>query len=70
MVPSLGGYGGVSRESAPRASSGQISLPREADDVWSWFQTAETTSQAAVPTEPEEAETLLGLMGSRGVGDN
>ena len=69
MVPSLGGYGGVARESAPRASSGQISLPREGEDVWSWFQAAETTSQAALPTEPEAAQTLLGPMGIQGLGE-
>ena len=27
--------------------------------MWSWFQAAETTSQAAVPTEPEAAQSLL-----------
>ena len=66
----VAGYGGVARANAPRASSGQISLPREAEDVWSWFQTAETTSQAAVPTEPEAAQTLHGPMGSLGLGEN
>ena len=38
--------------------------------MWSWFQAAETTSQAAVPTEPEAAQTLLGPMGSLGQGEN
>ena len=38
-------------------------------DVWSWFQAAEITSQAAVPTEPEAAQTLLGLMGRMGLGE-
>ena len=38
--------------------------------MWSWFQAAETTSQAAVPTEPEAAQTLLGLMVSIGLGEN
>ena len=38
--------------------------------MWSWFQAAETTSQAAVPTEPEAAQTLLGPMGSPGLGEN
>ena len=68
--PSLGGYRGVARASAHRASSGQISLLREGEDVWNWFPAAETTSQAAVPTEPEAAQTLLGPMGSRGLGEN
>ena len=56
--------------SAHRASSGHISLLREGEDVWSWFPAAETTSEAAVPTEPEAAQRLLGHMGSRGLGEN
>ena len=68
--PYLGGYGGVARASAHRASSGQISLLREGEDAWNWFPAAETTSQAAVPTEPEAAQTLLGPMGSPGLGEN
>ena len=35
-----------------------------------WFPAAETTSQAAVPTEPEAAQTLLGPMGNRVLGEN
>ena len=70
MGPSLAGYGGVPRASAHRASSGQISLLREGEDVWSWFPAAETTSQAAVPTEPEAGQTLLGPMESRGLCEN
>ena len=35
-----------------------------------WFQPAETTSQAAVPKEPEAAETLLGHMGNQRLGEN
>ena len=31
---------------------------------------AETTSQAAVPTEPEAAQSLLGPRGSPGLGEN
>ena len=38
--------------------------------MWIWFQPPENTSQAAVPTEPEEAQTLLGPMGSLGLGEN
>ena len=41
----------------------------EGEGVWSWFPAAETTSQAAVPKEPEAAQTLLGPMGSRGLGE-
>ena len=36
----------------------------EGEDDWSWFPIAEITSQAAVPTEPEAAQTILGPMGS------
>ena len=70
MGPSLAGYGGVARASAHRVSSGQISLLCEGEDAWIWFQAVETTSQAAVPTEPEAAQTLLGDMGSLGLGEN
>ena len=70
MGPSLAGYGEVARARANRASSCQISLLREAEDVWSWFQAAETTSQAAVPTEPEAVQSLLGPMGSLVLGEN
>ena len=41
----------------------------EGEGVWSWFPAAETTSQAAVPTEPEAAQTFLGPMGSLGLGE-
>ena len=68
--PSRAGYGLVARASAHRASSGKISLLCEGEDDWSWFPAAETTSQAAVPTEPEAAQPLLGPMGSRGLGEN
>ncbi len=60
----------VVRVTAHRASSGQIILLREREDAWSWFDAAETTRQAAVPTEPEAAQTLLGPMGSLGLGEN
>ena len=48
----------------------KISLFREGEHVWSSFQAAVTTSQAAVPTEPEAAQTLLGPMGSLELGEN
>ena len=70
MVPSLAGSGGGARASAHRASSGQISLLREGEDVWSSFPGAETTRQAAVPKEPEAGQTLLGPKESRGLGEN
>ena len=70
MGTSLAGYAWVARAGANRASPGQISLLREGEHVGSWFQAAESTSQAAVPTEPEAAQTLLGPMGSIGLGEN
>ena len=69
MGGSLAGYVWVAKASAHRASSGQISLLREREEAWSWVPAAETTSQAAVPTEPEAAQTLLGPMGIRGLGE-
>ena len=36
----------------------------------SWFQAADTISPAAVPTEPVEAQPLLGPLGSIGLGEN
>ena len=38
--------------------------------MWIWFQPPENTSQAAVPTEPEAVQSLLGPMGSLGLGEN
>ena len=70
MGLSLAGYGWVARASANRASSCQISLLPEGEHVWSWFQAAETSRQAAVATEPEAAQTLIGPMKSIGVGEN
>ena len=69
-VPPELAMGGVARASANRASPCQISLLREGEHVWSWFPAADTTSQAAGPTEPEAAQTLLGPMGSRVLGEN
>ena len=69
MGPSQAGYRWVARGSEHRASSRQISLLREGEYAWSWFPAAETTSQAAVPTEPEAAQTIHGPMGSQGLGE-
>ena len=69
MVSSRAGKVWVARATAHRASSGHISLLRQREDIWSWFPAAETTSQAAVPTEPEAAQTILGGMGSLGLGE-
>ena len=70
MRPSLAGYGWVARARANKASSCQISLLHEGEDVWSGFQATETTSQVAVPKEPEAAQSLLGPMGNLGRGEN
>ena len=70
MGPSLAGYGAVNRASVNGAFPKQISRLREGERVWSWFPAADTTSQAAVPTEPEAAQTLLGPMGSLVLGEN
>ncbi|MVD59746.1 hypothetical protein D9R18_19685 [Proteus mirabilis] len=70
MGPSLACSAWVARACQKMDSSCQISLLGEGEDVWSWFLAAETTSQAAVPTEPEAAQTLLGPMGSLGLGEN
>jgi len=42
----------------------------EGEHVWSGFQATETTRQAAVPTEPEAPQDLLGPMRSIGPGEN
>ena len=70
MGPSLAGYSFAVRASAIWASSCHISLLRQGEHVLSWFQAADTTSPAAVPTEPEAAQPLLGPMGSLGLGEN
>ena len=62
MGPSLAGSGWVDVACANKAFSCQISLLPEGEHVWSWFQAAETTRQAAGLTEPEAAQTLLGPM--------
>ena len=69
MVPCLAGSGWVAGACANKAFSCQISLLHEGEHVWSWFQAAETTNQAAEPREPEAAQTLLGLVGSKGLGE-
>ena len=70
MGPTIAGYGWVDRASAHRAFSCHLILLREGEDVWSWFPAAETTSQAAVPTQPEAALSLNGPKGSPGLGED
>ena len=69
MVPSLSGLGWVDGACANKAYSCQISFLHEGEHVLSWFQDAETTNQASEPREPEAAQTLLGPMGSIGLGE-
>ena len=69
MGPSLAGSLWVAGACANKAFSCQISLLPEGERVWSWFQAAETSSQAAVPREPEAAQTLLGPTRSIGLGE-
>ena len=64
------GYGWVERASTIKAFLCQISLLCQGEDAWSWSPAAETTSQAAVAMEPEAAQTILGPMGSLGLGEN
>ena len=70
MAPSLSGYEWVARASANSAFSCHINILSEGEDVWIWFQAVETTSQGAVPKEPEATQTLLGPLGSVGLGEN
>ena len=69
MGPCLDGSAWFDRASANKSFSCQISLLREGEHVWTFFPAAVTTSQAAVPTEPEAAQTLLGPMGSLELGE-
>ena len=64
VVPSLAGSGWVAGACVNKAFSCQISFLREGEHVWSWFQAAETSSQAAVSTEPEAALFFNGPAGS------
>ena len=54
---------------ANKAFSCPISLLPEGDHLWSWFQAAETSCKAAVPTKPEAEQTLLGPLGNIGLGE-
>ncbi|RKM63557.1 hypothetical protein C0984_19450 [Clostridioides difficile] len=55
---------------ANKAFSCPVRLLPEGEHVWIWFQPPENTSQAAVPTEPEAAQSLLGPRGTTGLGEN
>ena len=68
-VPSLAGKVWVAWVCGNKAFSCPISLLPEGELVWSWFQAHETTSKAAVPTEPEAAQSFLGPRVSTGRGE-
>ena len=70
MGPYPAGKGRAAGACANQAFSCRISLLIEGEHFWSWFQAAETTRQTAGITEPEEAQTLLGPMWNRGLGEN
>ena len=55
--------------SAHKAFSGPIHLLPKGEHVWSWFPSAATTSKAPGNREQEEAQTLLGHIASRELGD-
>ena len=67
--PSLAGSGWLTGACANKAFSCQISLLPEGEHIWSWIQAPESTSLAAVPTEIETDQTLLGPKGNRGLGE-
>ena len=64
------GYRWVDRARTIKAFLCQIRLLSQGEYSWSWFSAAETTSQAALPTETEAAQSLLGPMGSLRLGEN
>ena len=67
--PSLAGYRWVAEACANKVFSCPISLVPEGELICSWFQAQETTSQGAVPTDPEAAQSLLGPRDSTGLGE-
>ena len=69
MGPSPAGSGWVAGSCAKKAFSCQTTLLHEGEHVWIWFQAGESTNQAAVLTEPEAAQILLGQKGSQGLGE-
>ena len=56
---SQAGSGRIAGFCAKKAFASHLLLVHEGEHFRSWFPAAETTSQAAVPTEPEAAQTLL-----------
>ena len=69
-VPSLAGKVWVAWVCGNKAFSCPISILPEGGPVWSWFQARESTSQAAMPTGAEAAQSLLGPRVSTGLIEN
>ena len=69
MGPSLAGEGSDAGDSAHKTFSGPIHILPKGELICSWFQAQETTSQGAVPTDPEAAQSLLGPRDSTGLGE-
>ena len=65
--PIAGGMWGAG-SSAHKAFSGPISFLPKGEHVWSWFPALAMTCKPPVHTEQEEAQTLLALMASNGLG--
>ena len=61
---------GVAGACANQAFYCRITFLPEGEQVWCWSQATETTHQAAGPTQPEAAQTIVGPMGSRGLREN
>ena len=57
---------GVAGACANQAFYCRITILPEGEHVWCWSQATETTHQAAGPTQPEAAQTLLGQCGGEG----
>ena len=70
MGPSLAGYGWVVGPVHTGLLPAKSAFSAKEKTLWIWFPAAETTSQAAVPMDPEAAQTLLGPMVSLGLGEN
>ena len=69
MCPSLAGESWAGGALAHKAFSGPIRLLPEVEHIWSRFPGPATTSKVPVHREQEAAQTLLGPMGSLGLGE-
>ena len=69
MGPYLAGESWAGGALAHKAFSGPIRLLPEVEHLWSWFPALAMTCKPPVHTEQEEAQTLLTLMASNGLGE-